>query len=195
MSKLSIAHLIEEFYPEYYLWCEYPAEECVCIRSVKDEWGVLCNFGDTPLTLNGVTFRNAEQLFQMMKFRDPVVLQDIYSANGQTIKMKAKKYMRADMAREDWGSMIVDAMKFCLQTKYNQRPEFKEALAQTSGKIIVEDQTTFPKKTADTWGAKRKEDKFIGPNLLGRLLMELRDNGRLEYVLPDDALDFTALIS
>lgn len=28
------------------------------------------------------------------------------------------------------------------------------------------------------------DDNYIGPNLLSRLLMELRGNGRLEYALP-----------
>ena len=36
--------------------------------------------------------------------------------------------------------------------------------------------------------------KYVGPNLLGRLLMELRDNGKLEYNLPDDALDFIEIL-
>ena len=35
---------------------------------------------------------------------------------------------------------------------------------------------------------RRQGDTFVGPNLLGRLLMELRDNGTLSYRLPDDAL-------
>ena len=40
--------------------------------------------------------------------------------------------------------------------------------------------------------AQNKPDggNLVGPNLLGRLLMELRDNGKLEYKLPEDALDF-----
>lgn len=37
-------------------------------------------------------------------------------------------------------------------------------------------------------------ENFIGPNLLGRLLMELRDNGTLEYRLPVDALDFVEVM-
>jgi len=37
---------------------------------------------------------------------------------------------------------------------------------------------------------KLQGDKFVGPNLLGRLLMELRDTGRLEYTLPADAMKF-----
>ena len=31
---------------------------------------------------------------------------------------------------------------------------------------------------------KKQGDFYVGPNLMGRLLMELRDNGRLEFVLP-----------
>lgn len=32
--------------------------------------------------------------------------------------------------------------------------------------------------------------QYVGSNLLGRLLMELRDKGKLEYHLPDDIFDF-----
>ena len=35
---------------------------------------------------------------------------------------------------------------------------------------------------------------FTGPNVLGRLLMELRDRGQLEYRLPDDALGYIKIL-
>ena len=41
----------------------------------------------------------------------------------------------------------------------------------------IEDGKDFRKKYADTWGVKRQGDFYVGPNLMGRLLMELRDNG------------------
>ena len=43
-------------------------------------------------------------------------------------------------------------------------------------------------------GVKLVGDDFVGPNLLGRLLMELRDQGTLEYHLPADALDFITVL-
>lgn len=73
--------------------------------------------------------------------------------------------------------IIVDAMKQCLQLKYEQSEAFRAALERTKDMYIVEDQSTFRKKYADTWGVKRQGDFYVGPNLLGRLLMELRDNG------------------
>ena len=54
----------------------------------------------------------------------------------------------------------------------------------------VANPASFPKKTPDTWGVKLQGACFVGPSLLGRLLMELRENGKLEYKLPEDALDF-----
>ena len=90
--------------------------------------------------------------------------------------------------------MLVDAMKFCLTLKYQQSVEFRKALEASKGKYIVEDQSTFTKKTPDTWGVKLQGDNYVGPNLLGRLLMELRDNGSLSYNLPEDSMHFSDLI-
>lgn len=82
-------------------------------------------------------------------------------------------------------------MKFCLQAKYDQNEDFRKVLKETKDYFIVEDQTGRKTvRTVDTWGAVRNGDKFVGSNLLGRLLMELRDNGRLEYHLPDDMFRF-----
>jgi len=176
MSFYSIAHFIEEYYPEYYSIESYPADQCICIRKVKDKWGILCNFAKTPLLVDGVNYKSVEQLFQMMKFTDEEARQAVYCANNPKI---TAKHWEKTHRRPDWGNMIVDAMKFCLRTKYEQCADFRDALTQTKDKFIVEDQTSFPKKTPDTWGVKLQGNQYVGPNLLGRLLMELRDNGKL----------------
>lgn len=84
-------------------------------------------------------------------------------------------------------------MKFCLQTKYEQCEEFRNELERSKGLYIVEDETkrnARRKKDADSWGVNLVGDYYVGPNLLGRLLIELRDTGRLEYSLPADAMRF-----
>lgn len=175
---------------------EYSADGCIAVRGVKDEWGVLGNFASTPLIVNGVKFSSTEQLFQMMKFRNREILMSIYKAKGLPLKWAAKRGEKAGLRREDWGRIIVDVMKFCLMTKHEQSAEFRQVLKETTGRIIVEDQTNQKTtksrrlKDADTWGVVRKGDQYIGSNLMGRLLMELRDNGEIEYRLPDDIFDF-----
>ena len=191
MSKLSIAQFIKEFYPDYYQWHEYAVDECVTITTNEDKWGILGNLYATPLNVDGVQFASSEQLFQVMKFTDKEILLDLYRSRGMTPKMKAKKNEKRGLRRPDWGQIIVDVMKFCLQTKYDQSEAFRQTLKETAGKTIVEDQSSRKTiKTVDTWGAVIVDDKFIGSNLLGRLLMELRDNGKLEYHLPENLLDF-----
>ena len=196
MGKHSIVQFIKEYYPEYYSWKEYPADDCIPFTKAQEAWGILCNFARTPLIVEGVEFVNTEQLFQMMKFRDMETLLNIYNARGMNIKYSAKTGEKNELRRPDWGEIIVDCMKFCLQTKYEQSEEFRNTLKHTAGHIIVEDQTRRKTiKTVDTWGAVLFEGQYVGSNLLGRLLMELRDNGKLEYHLPDDIFDFILLLS
>lgn len=187
MNFYSIAPFIQEYYPEYYSIETYPVSECVAIRKVKEPWGIFGNFASTPIIINGVTFKTSELLFQLMKFKEAEPVLAVYNANNP--KMTAK-HLEKTHRREDWGRMIVDAMKFCLTQKYEQNEDFRKELERSKGKYIVEDQTSFPKKSPDTWGVKQQGSDFVGPNLLGRLLMELRDNGKLDYLLPDDALYF-----
>ena len=185
MSFYSIAPFIKEHYPEYYSIESYPKAECVTIHKIDQEWGIFSNFARTPLVIYGVRFKNAEQLFQLMKFTDHEVIHEVYQAANP--KMTAKKWEKTHR-RTDWGNILVDAIKRCLTIKYEQCEEFRVALDRSRGHFIVEDQTTFPKKTPDTWGVKLEEDHYTGPNLLGRLLMELRDTGHLDHSLPQDAL-------
>lgn len=49
-------------------------------------------------------------------------------------------------------------------------------------------------KNPDAWGVKTNGNNYVGPNLLGRLLMELRDNDTLNYHRPNDALTFITTI-
>ena len=150
------------------------------------------------ILVDGVRFDCSEKLFQVMKFVDAESRQAVYEAKGQTMKMKAKHFEKVGAVRPDWGGIIVDAMKYCLVQKYRQSAAFRLQLERSRGLFIVEDQTSFPKKNPDTWGAKLSGDgtQFVGPNLMGRLLMELRDaGGRLDYSLPDDATVFHDLSS
>ena len=195
MSFYSIADFIKKYYPDYYGIQTYSIAQCVAICKVKDDWGLFSNFAHTPLEVDGITFESSEELFQLMKFKDSDVIQRIrvgITINDKTchqIKMTAKSYEKT-YRRLDWGLMILDAMKFCLTIKYEQSAEFRDLLQASAGKYIVEDQTTMPKKHPDAWGVKAIGGNYVGPNLLGRLLMELRDNGTLHYCLPDDALSF-----
>lgn len=187
MSFYSIAPFIQQYYPEYWGIQSYPAEQCVIVHKIDEEWGVFSNFSHTTIVVDGVSFKCSETLFQLMKFKDEDAVKEVYRSNNKRMAKHWEKTHR----REDWGKMVVDAMKYCLMRKFEQSEDFRNELERSRGKFIVEDQTSFKnKKEPDAWGVKLKDDHYVGPNLLGRLLMELRDKGRLDYTLPADAFEF-----
>ena len=195
----SIAQFIKKYYDQYWGISEYPADECAAFCSSTEEWGIFGNLTSAEIVVDGVTFRSSEHLYQMMKFKDPEIVAKVWrgeTARGKHsnhVKMTARSYERT-YRREDWGRMLVDAMKFCLVKKYEQCEAFRTELERSKGKYIVEKQPN-PKKRADAWNAKLEGDKWVGPNLAGRLLMELRDNGgKLDYSLPEDAFEFIKVI-
>lgn len=189
-----VRDFIEKNYPEYYGWFDYPADKTAAFCKVDAEWGILGNFARTSLTVGSVPFECVEKLFQVMKFADTDSRKIIYGSKGQTIKMKAKHQHKAGVVRADWPQIIVDVLKFCLMQKYTQSEAFRNELERSKGLFIVEVQNNS-KKPADTYSAKLTPDgtTWSGPNLMGRLLMELRDNGKLVWTLPEDALDFSDL--
>ncbi len=192
--SMSVSEMIQKYYPEYYNMVSYPAAQTICIRKIKDEWGILGNFAKVPLVVEGVAFDCTERLFHMMKFRADAVegINRMMTLPGGLVM---KTFLRKaytehpEWFHDHWPSMVVDAMKFCLVQKYEQSEAFRNELERSKGHYIVEDETARKRgREADTWGAVLRGDAYVGPNLLGRLLMELRDNGTLTYTLPDDAL-------
>jgi predicted NAD-dependent protein-ADP-ribosyltransferase YbiA (DUF1768 family) len=59
---------------------------------------------------------------------------------------------------------------------------FRKALADSGDKFIIEDESNRKKKP-DSWGAvlDTTSGEYYGKNIMGRLLMELREKGVLTY--------------
>ena len=184
---MQLHEMIRDNYPEYYSIERYPAADTICIRGTKDEWGILGNFYKTPIVVNGITFDCTERLFHIMKLRPEATdgFKEMMEVKaGMGIKMHVKHLYKThpEWFHNHWPSMVVDTMKYCLTLKYEQSEAFRNELERSKGKYIVEDETSRKKgKDADTWGVVLKSNEYVGPNLMGRLLMELRDNGHFEF--------------
>ena len=86
-----------------------------------------------------------------------------------TAKMKGKRYLSD--TRSDWMRVRVAVMRWCLRIKLVQNAaEFGRLLLSTGSLPIVEHSLRD-----DFWGAKLVGGQLVGTNVLGRLLMELRE--------------------
>ena len=152
--------------------------ECVSFRKTSEAFGGLSNMaGGYPLLVNGRRVLTSEALYQACRFPQQPEIQALII--GQRSPMAAKmvgKPYRAS-TRPDWESVRVKVMRWALRVKLVQnRDAFGELLEQTGSLPIVEDS-----HRDDFWGATPvDDDQLVGQNILGRLLMELREEVRRE---------------
>lgn len=170
-------------YPEYDIVERYPAEQTIGFTSTTAELGILSNFAKTPMVVNGIEFACVEQLFHYIRLNNEEERTEYLKLIPNLgLKMKAKAFEKRGIERADWKGIAVDVMRFCLNHKYQSSEEFRRALADSGSKYIVEDESKRKKKP-DSWGAvlDSATNEYYGKNIMGRLLMELREKRVLEY--------------
>lgn len=148
--------------------------EAIIFKKTKELYGGLSNMASGfPLLINGVSILTSEALYQACRFPHLPDIQEriIKEKSPMSAKMVTKPYL--SQSRTDWDKVRVNVMRWCLRIKLAQNfIEFGKLLESTFNKPIVEDS-----HRDNFWGAIRdKKDSNIlsGGNVLGRLLMELR---------------------
>ena len=153
----------------------YVRDEVIVVYKTKEDFGGLSNMASGyPLQINGVRILTTEALYQACRFPHmPEVQREIIGQHSpMTAKMKSTPH-RKD-SRPDWDEVRYKVMRWCLRVKLAQNyEEFGRLLLATRDRPIVEQS-----RNDDYWGAKltnQNADTLIGQNVLGRLLMELRE--------------------
>lgn len=154
----------------------YDRFKSVVFLKTNEEFGGLSNMaGGFPLVVNRLRIFTSEALYQACRFPHMPEVQRLIIAqtSPMTAKMKSKPY-RCD-SRPDWNQVRVKIMRWCLRVKLVQHwNKFSELLLATGDRPIVEHS-----RKDDFWGAKPAGDQtLVGVNVLGRLLMELREEVR-----------------
>lgn len=171
----------------------YDRRTSVVFCKTQEAFGGLSNMAaGFPLVVNGVAIRTSEALYQACRFphRPEVQRLIIAERSPMTAKMRGKPHRRE--TRPDWDAVRVSIMRWCLRVKLAQNwREFGDLLLATGERPIVEES-----RRDDYWGAKVVDPHIlVGVNVLGRLLMELREELRsatrqLRRVEPPNVPDF-----
>lgn len=151
----------------------YVASDSATFRKTSERWGGLSNMAPGfPLEVNEIRIRTSEALYQACRFPHLPDVQRmiIEETSPMTAKMKSKPYR--ERSRPDWDAVRARVMRWCLRVKLAQNWErFGALLIETDGRHIVEES-----RRDDFWGAIPTADgHLVGRNVLGRLLMELRE--------------------
>jgi type I restriction enzyme, S subunit len=151
----------------------YTPSNSVVFLKTNEAFGGLSNMaGGFLLWVNGVRIRTSEALYQACRFPHLPQVQHIIidEPSPMTAKMRSKPFRNE--SRADWDEVRVKIMKWCLRVKLAHHwSTFGKLLLDTGDKPIVEQS-----RRDIFWGAKVADDgSLIGMNVLGRLLMELRE--------------------
>jgi len=146
---------------------------------VLDKWGEFSNFYRREIVIDGRAWKSSEHYFQAMKFTDPQWIDHI--ANQPRPREAADEGRRKDLPlRPDWEQVKDDMMRKAIHAKFTQHMDLMQILLRTGNEKIVEDS---PTDSYWGWGADQQ-----GKNMLGILLMELRDQLREDMTVSQAGL-------
>lgn len=143
--------------------------------STKDPYGGFSNFSKHEFELEGVIWPTSEHYFQAQKFDDKDYQERIRASPSPSIAARLGRSRKVPI-RADWEDIKVGIMHKVVVVKFKSHPELIQLLLSTGEEEIVE------KTTKDYyWGCGKNG---TGKNMLGKILMQIREELRVEYSIP-----------
>lgn len=149
--------------------------DTITFTKVKLPNGWLGNMSPSSIVWAGERWATSEALFQALRFDDQEIQRIIRNARSpMTAKMLAKKHKSA-MTVTPLSEVDQDHMRFCLLLKFSQNYDLRGRLMATGDATIIEDVTKRGNRGTNLfWGAKLENGVWVGQNMLGKMLMDLR---------------------
>jgi ribA/ribD-fused uncharacterized protein len=138
------------------------------INRFVEEFAFLSNFYPSTVYVDGKKYDTVEHAYQAMKTKDPAARETIRMAATPGV---AKRLGRCVGLRPDWEDVKVETMRGLVRQKF-ENPFLRPQLMATEGAMLTEGNhwnDTF-------WGVCKGK----GRNMLGQILMEIRDEIALE---------------
>jgi ribA/ribD-fused uncharacterized protein len=138
----------------------------------NEVYGFFSNFAPYPIFLKDQIWATSEHYFQAQKFAGTSHEEEIRLAKTPTEAARLGRD-RSKPLRNDWEKVKDDTMRTALLAKFTQHPDLKEKLVKTGKAQLIEHT-----KNDSYWG---DDGNGTGKNMLGRLLMEVRDQIQRDF--------------
>ena len=144
-------------------------------RASEKPYGAFSNLYRRPIEFEGEVFATSEHAYQAGKARKPEVRKWLLAAPSPALlAMAAHGLYYWDIA-PGWSKTKFDRMREVLRAKFTQHSDLQDLLLSTGEARLVES-ATVDNEVNRLWG----EVNGSGRNMLGILLMEIREDLRLE---------------
>lgn len=138
---------------------------------VSEAYGEFSNFAPYPITLKGKQWPTSEHYFQAQKFAGTEHEQVIRKLSSPMIAARQGRSRKLPL-RRDWESVKDNIMREALFAKFTEHLELQKLLLETGDAVLVEHT-----RNDRYWG---DGGDGSGKNRLGLLLMELREELRID---------------
>lgn len=147
----------------------------IAFTKVELAWGFLGNMAPYKIKYEDKEWKTAEALFQALRFDDEEIREEIRKIKSPMgAKMFAKKHRNSRVV-EPTSEQDLDLMRIVVKLKFDQHLELKRKLLNSGNHLIIEDVTNRKGGRHEFWGMRKVGNDWIGENMLGNILMELRD--------------------
>ena len=144
-------------------------------RANEEPYGVFSNLLKREIVFEGVTYPTAEHAYQAGKPRREAVRTWLLAAPTPALLAMAAHGLYWWDIRSDWSKIKFERMKQILRAKFTQHDDLRQVLLITGEARLVES-ATVDNAVNRLWG----EVNGHGKNMLGKILMDLRAELRLE---------------
>jgi ribA/ribD-fused uncharacterized protein len=145
-------------------------------------YGWLGNMYASPIQFEGKEWLTTEALFQALRYDSEEIREAIRKEKSPMgAKMKAKSF-KSQMRVVPMGEEDVDNMKKVVRMKFKQYTILKSKLIITGEHILVENIGNRNGERHLFWGMKKVNGEWIGNNMMGKILMEIREEMKNESV-------------
>jgi ribA/ribD-fused uncharacterized protein len=144
-------------------------------RSNEKPYGCFSNLYRAAIDFDGKWFPTAEHAYQYAKARKPEVAMWLMLAPSPSLLAMAAHGLYSWDIAPGWSKGRRDRMRRVVEAKFRGHPSLKEILLSTGDARIVE-AATVDNAVNRRWG----EVNGVGENLLGIILMDVRDVLRSE---------------
>lgn len=143
-------------------------------------WGWLGNMFASPIKYKGKEWKTSEALFQALRFEDEEIRELIRGEKSPMgAKMKAKGN-KNKMLVEPMSEKDIENMKMVVRLKFDQNPVLKSKLKVSGEHVIVENIGERNGARHLFWGMKKINGEWVGNNMMGKILMELREEFKMD---------------
>lgn len=154
---------------------ETASNEIRFYRSNEKPYGAFSNLHRRPIVFEGREYPTSEHAYQAGKARKEEVKKWILSAPSPSLVAMAAHGLYTWDITPGWSKNKFDRMRKVLRAKFTQHQALKELLLST-GEVRLVESTKIDNAVNRLWG----EVNGKGKNMLGVLLMELREELRFQ---------------